>query len=56
MIGKIEEVEKGLYLRRFGVAYEGIAHVMGKDPMYWYRASLALGRPSLVVSQVVIDG
>jgi len=52
MIGKTEEVEKGLYLRRFGVPYEGIAHVMGKDPMYWYRASLALGRPSLVGTTV----
>lgn len=52
MIGKTEVVEKGLYLRRFGVPYEGIAHVMGKDPMYWYRASLALGRPSLVGTTV----
>lgn len=48
MIGKTEEVEKGLYLRQFGVPYEAIAYVMGKDPMYWYRASLALGRPSIV--------
>ena len=52
MIGNTEEVEKGLYLRQFGVPYEGIAHVMGKDPMYWYRASLALGRPSLVGTTV----
>jgi hypothetical protein len=52
MIGKTEEVEKGLYLRRFGVPYEAIAYVMGKDPMYWYRASLALGRPSLVGTTV----
>jgi hypothetical protein len=27
MIGKTEEVEKGLYLRRYGLPYEGIAHV-----------------------------
>ena len=52
IIGKTEDVEKGLYLRRFGVPYEGIAHVMGKDPMYWYRASLALGRTSLVGTTV----
>jgi hypothetical protein len=52
MIGKTEEVEKGLYLRQFGVPYEAIAYVMGKDPMYWYRASLALGRPSLVGTTV----
>jgi hypothetical protein len=48
MIGETEAVEKGLYLRQFGVPYEAIAYVMGKDPMYWYRASMALGRPSLV--------
>ena len=29
MIGKTEEVEKGLYLRRYGLPYEGIAHVLG---------------------------
>lgn len=52
MIGKTEEVEKGLYLRQFGVPYEAIAYVMGKDPKYWYRASLALGRPSLVGTTV----
>lgn len=52
MIGKTEEVEKGLYLRQFGVPYEAIAYVMGKDPMYWYRASLSLGRPSMVGSTI----
>jgi hypothetical protein len=50
MIGKTEAVEKGLYLRQFGVPYEAIAYVMGKDPMYWYRASMAFGRPSIVGS------
>ena len=48
MIGETEAVEKGLYLRQFGVPYEAIAYVMGKDPMYWYRAAMALGRPALV--------
>lgn len=47
-IGETEAVEKGLYLRQFGVPYEAIAYVMGKDPMYWYRAAMAMGRPSLV--------
>lgn len=55
MIGKTEEVEKGLYLRQFGVPYEAIAYVLGKDPMYWYRASLALGRPS-IVGTTIKDG
>jgi hypothetical protein len=48
MIGETETMEKGLYLRQFGVPYEAIAYVMGKDPMYWYRAAMAMGRPSLV--------
>lgn len=52
MIGKTEEVEKGLYLRRYGVPYEGIAHVLGKSPMYWYNATQALARVSLVGSTV----
>jgi hypothetical protein len=48
MIGKPEEVEKGLYLRRYGVPYEGIAHVLGHSAMYGYDACQALARPSLV--------
>lgn len=52
MIGTTEEVEKGLYLRRYGVPYEGIAHVLGRTPMYWYNATQALGRASLVGSTV----
>jgi hypothetical protein len=52
MIGTTAEVEKGLYLRRYGVPYEGIAHVLGHSPMYWYNATQALARISLVGSTV----
>jgi hypothetical protein len=52
MIGKSEEVEKGLYLRRYGVPYEGIAHVLGHSAMYWYHATQALGRASMVGTTV----
>jgi hypothetical protein len=52
MIGKTEDVEKGLYLRRYGVPYEGVAHVLGQSPMYWYNATQALGRISIVGSTV----
>jgi hypothetical protein len=52
MIGKTEEVEKGLYLRRYGVPYEGIAHVLGHSAMYWYHATQAMGRVSIVGSTV----
>lgn len=41
MIGKTEAVEKGLYLRRYGVPYEGIAHVLGHSAMYWDHATPA---------------
>ena len=52
MVGKTEEVEKGLYLRRYGVPYEGIAHVLGHSAMYWYHATQALGRASIVGTTV----
>jgi hypothetical protein len=52
MVGTTEEVEKGLYLRRYGVPYEGIAHVLGHSSMYWYRAMQAMGRASIVGSTV----
>jgi hypothetical protein len=52
MVGSTEEVEKGLYLRRYGVPYEGIAHVLGHSAMYWYRATQAMGRASIVGSTV----
>ena len=52
MIGKTEELEKPLYLRRFGVPYEALAYVFGKDPMYWYRAIAAFGRFSLLGTTV----
>jgi hypothetical protein len=52
MIGKTEEVEKGLYLRRYGVPYEGIAHVLGHNAMYWYQATQSLARASIVGTTV----
>jgi hypothetical protein len=50
MVGTTEEVAKGLDLRRYGVPYEGIARVLGHSPMYWYSATQALGRISIVGS------
>ena len=37
MAGWTDEVEKPLFLRRFGVPFWAIAHVFGRNPMYWYR-------------------
>jgi hypothetical protein len=50
MSAMTEEVEKGLYLRRYGVPYEAIAHVLGHSAMFWYRATQSLGRSSIVGS------
>jgi hypothetical protein len=48
MIGKTEQVEKALYLRRWGVPFDALAYVFGQDAMFWYRAYISLARPSIV--------
>ena len=50
--GLTDEVEKPLFLRRFGVPFWAIAHVFGKGPSYWYRLEVSLGRNSLVGTTV----
>jgi hypothetical protein len=52
MVGWTDDVEKPLFLRRFGVPFWGLAHVFGRDPMYWYRIEVSLGRNSLVGTTV----
>jgi hypothetical protein len=52
MIGRTEDVEKALFLCRFGVPFEALSYVFGRDPMYWYRAYISLGRNSIVGSSV----
>ncbi|MFH0917376.1 MAG: hypothetical protein V1912_13155 [bacterium] len=52
MIGYTDEIEKGLFLRQWGVPFDALAHVFGKDPAFWYRATMATGRPSIVGSTV----
>ena len=56
MVGKTEDVEKGLYLRQYGVPYDGIAHVLGHNGMYWYHATQSLSRISIVGSTVKTPG
>lgn len=48
MIAKTTEVEKALYLRRWGVPFEALAYVFGRNSMFWYRAYVSLGRNSIV--------
>jgi hypothetical protein len=51
-IGRTEEVEKALFLRHWGVPFDALAYVFGRDAMFWYRAWLSLGRPNLVGTTV----
>ncbi|MEM9484222.1 MAG: hypothetical protein AAGA83_11075 [Cyanobacteria bacterium P01_F01_bin.116] len=39
---------KALYLRKHGLSYDGIAYVLGRSEMHWYRLCQALGRASIV--------
>jgi hypothetical protein len=51
-IGRTEEVEKALFLRQWGVPFDALAYVFGRDAMFWYRAWLSFGRPNLVGTTV----
>jgi hypothetical protein len=51
-IARTDEVEKVLYLRQWGVPFEALAYVFGRNAMFWYRAWLSLGRPNLVGTTV----
>jgi hypothetical protein len=52
LIARTDEIEKALYLRQWAVPFEVLAYVFGRDAMFWYRAWLAFGRPSLVGATV----
>ncbi len=48
MIAETINVEKALYLRRWGVPFDALAYVFGGDAMFWQRAYVSLGRNSVV--------
>jgi hypothetical protein len=52
MTGKVQEVDHALFLMRFHVPCWAIAHVFGREAMYWYRLEQSLGRFSLVGTTV----
>jgi hypothetical protein len=52
LVGWTDDVDKALFLRRFGVPFWGLAYVFGKGPSYWYRLEVGLGRNSLVGTTV----
>ena len=51
-IGRTEEVEKALFLRQWGVPFDVLAYVFGRNALFWYRAWLSFGRPNLVGTTV----
>jgi hypothetical protein len=52
LTARTQDVHRGLLLRKFGVPYWAVAHVMGRNPMFWYRMQCGLGRASLVGTTV----
>lgn len=52
MSAKTDDIEKALYLRQWGVPFEALAYVFGRDAMFYYRAWLTLGRSSIVGTTV----
>jgi hypothetical protein len=52
MRGLTAEIEKALFLRRFGVPFWGLTYVFGHDDMFWYRAEVSLGNFSVVGTTV----
>jgi hypothetical protein len=35
MIGRTEEIEKALSLRQWGVPFDALAYVFGRNAMFW---------------------
>jgi hypothetical protein len=52
MTGMVRDVEHAIFLRKFDVPFWALAHVFGRDPMYWYRTEQSLGRNSIVGTTV----
>jgi hypothetical protein len=51
-MARTDDVEKALYLRLWGVPFAALAHVFGRNGMFWYRTRLAL-RPANLVGATV---
>ena len=56
MTASVAEVEKAVFLMRFHVPCWALAHVFGRDAMYWYRLEQGLGRFSVVGTTVKCSG
>ena len=56
MVGYTADVEHALFLEGFGVPFWALTHVFGRDDMYWYRLTTAVGRNSIVGTTVKYPG
>lgn len=52
MTARTKDVSDALFLRKFGVPFWALAHIFGRNPMYWYRLQQSLGRNSVVGTTV----
>jgi hypothetical protein len=52
MTGMASDVEKGLFLKQFGVPDWALTYLFGRNDSYWYRQTEAFGRYNLVGSTV----
>ena len=52
MVGLSDEVEKPLFLRRFGVPYWALSYVFGRDDDYWYRLEVRFGQYEIVATTI----
>ena len=52
MVGRVKDVEGGLFLRKFGVPYWAIVRLFGRNATFWYRLEISIGRNSIVGSTV----
>jgi hypothetical protein len=52
MVARTEDVEAGLFLRKFGVPYWAIVRLFGRNTTFWYRLETGIGRNSIVGTTV----
>lgn len=52
LTGLTKDTEKPLMLRKFAVPFWALSYCFGRDPMYWYRMEISLGRHSIVGTTV----
>ncbi len=52
MVGRVEDVEAALFLRKFGVPYWALVRVFGHNLSFWYRLETSFGRNSIVGTTV----